>query len=150
MTAALETTTKPVMFSHSCARALVNHPRNVPDDVLRQLATNGGVCMVAFVPQFVDEDYRSWDAAGSVGDKPWSPRVRSRTTSSTPWEVPASSTSASAVTSTAVRTSCCRTSAMCSMSRWLLTELADRGWSDAELMQLTGRNALRVLADSAS
>src|SRR3954453_20840288 len=70
MAAALDTSTKPVMFSHSCARALVDHPRNVPDDILRRLATNGGLCMVAFVPQFVDESYRSWDAAGSPGAKP--------------------------------------------------------------------------------
>ena len=70
MAAALDTTSKPVMFSHSSARALVDHPRNVPDEILRRLATNGGVCMVAFVPQFVDESYRVWDAAGAAGDKP--------------------------------------------------------------------------------
>jgi len=52
MQAALRVTQAPVIFSHSSARALVDVPRDVPDNILQQLPKNGGVIMVTFVPGF--------------------------------------------------------------------------------------------------
>lgn len=57
---AMDISEAPVIFSHSSARALVDHARNVPDDVLRRLPENGGVVMVTFVPGYVSEEVRRY------------------------------------------------------------------------------------------
>jgi membrane dipeptidase len=62
MQAALAASQAPIMFSHSSARAIVDHPRDVPDEVLRLVAKNGGVVMVNFFPAYVSAARNQWEA----------------------------------------------------------------------------------------
>lgn len=65
MKRALEVSLAPVIFSHSSSRALCNHPRDVPDDILEMLKVNGGVIMITFVSDFIAGLF--WVRGGKVG-----------------------------------------------------------------------------------
>ena len=60
---AIRVSRAPVMFSHSSARAVTDVPRDVPDNVLQLLRTNGGVVMVTFVPGFLSSEGRRVEQA---------------------------------------------------------------------------------------
>ncbi len=83
MSDALDIAEAPVIFSHSSARSLCDHPRNVPDDILARLPGNRGVCMVTFVSSFVSPDCWAWESELTAelerrGADPWELPVRDR------------------------------------------------------------------------
>jgi membrane dipeptidase len=68
MRAALQATKAPVLFTHSDSRALADHPRNVPDDVLKLVTANGGVVMVNFYMGHLSSQFITWSADKTAED----------------------------------------------------------------------------------
>jgi len=168
MHATLDTSTAPAFFSHSSARALCDHPRNVPGDVLSRVRDSNGVVMVTFVPGFLNEECRVWiDAllAESVhhpdGDTSWEQEWL-KANPRPPCDVRDVADHVEHVREVAgvdhvglggdFDGMLTTPDGMPGVDGYpvLCAELADRGWSDDDLHRLTWANGLRVLRDTES
>ncbi len=161
----LDTSSKPVIWSHAAARGLVDHPRNVPDDVLRRVPANDGVVMVTFISAFVSTEVMAvddaiWEGEGqleTVRDfrAVWSAYDRQHS-------VPRATVSDVADHIEYIRDMAGSDHVGIGSDYWgmndmpvgledvskfplLFAELIERGWSDEDLIKLAGGNILRVL-----
>jgi membrane dipeptidase len=173
MSAALNVSQAPVIFSHSGARALVDVPRNVPDSILRRVTTNGGIVMVPFVTGFVSPAVLLYDQSTRPVMKDLQAKYGNDTAAITreikQWRAahiePRATLSQVADQIEYVRkvagvdhvgigsdfdgiTEVVQGLEDVSKFPDLFAELARRGWSDSDLRKLAGENFLRVFAQA--
>ncbi|WP_225733131.1 dipeptidase [Pseudoclavibacter sp. CFCC 13796] len=147
MSDALNASTLPVLVSHSGARALCDHPRNVPDELIRRIGASGGVHMVAFVPSFVSQARRDWVIGSEQGEPPM-------VTVADVADHIEHVRDLAGIDAVGIGADYDGTGSMPSglddVSGYprLLAELADRGWSHADLDKVAHENVLRVLEAS--